>query len=992
MYQRKRDSYQGFSKYVDEINHGNQARETVGGQRSQSLLNGAGMAAAAALRMHQQERQPEARLAPVQAARRANSLRGPSRSNSLRTYVYNPKPSYTVGQPAELHSTRRHSSLTNRHSSGLAYSHTNVKPKPTPRDVYSSDVTSDYDENYDGDVAVTTKTTKVVDPSGRTQSITVETIKTFPDGSTVTNTTAKNISRGGSRVNSLRNNSMLSNGANGYSLTKIDEDLHDFEYNYELDHQKHLHGAQDSGLDHNRNNSLRLNHNQYEPPSTDALRKDDLQYHSDTSSNTNGIGGLHGSDPNKPLRSILKKKNIVKPQDNAMTLAVTPDDPIESPRHPYAMFSGKNSNEGTSENLSPVMDQNKTFTPLKSPESTCRKPTSIASPQSRYEDITSSHSMNSVPNSIKFKDRVETIPYDEPETPNKEDNDRLLYERALKVANERVYGNKDASNISDNTSKSLDRKRSQKQRKVEKIENQGLSGKYKYENHHKDFVGLSLRDNQANHNLTTGELKHSKEPKESKDKGKLMKIMTKDKNKVLEKEKKHAEKEKLKKLEKEKKNSEKERAKILEKEKKNEEKERKSLEKEKKKGSKSPKDHLLPSFQYILKKKSNKDSSHSSSEGEIPVGGALSENSTIISDNVSGAAKSLSENESPKNIRTPSENLAISVSDGPSNEPEQAPKHTPIVTTKVTADEIDGTREEEKHTLDPFAKRDHNQLTNDARDALGLDSATNVRKSAAEQEDGAASNNGAPDATVVESNENYEDMRKRDGSTFGSVDEAKETQNKDLNYITVPQLNEVKSDSEVDPEEDLDEVFVDPEEIQEDASMKSLDPQINSPNLKPEKASSLVDSEPEQKTEEVLDRSPELNSEKITSVDIPDENSDKFLTTNGEDEVASSHNHENFPNTTSTGTKVTDSENQVVQHQDPKEKEINGPDIDATLRSHDAENGRTANDTASSSIHDDSKPIANSDSNLDKHSGSKAKKGKKLKEKLFKYFVNTYDK
>lgn len=906
--------------------------------------------------------------------------------------MYNPKPSYTVGQPADLHLTRRHSSLTNRYSSGLAYGHANVKPKPAPRDIYSPDVTSDYDENYDGDVTITTKTTKVMDPLGRTQSITVETIKTFPDGSTVTNTTAKNISRGGSRVNSLRNNSMLSNGANGYSLTKIDEDLHDFEYNYELDHQNNLHSVPDgSGLDHNRNNLLMLNHNQYEPPSTDALRKDDLQYHSDTSSNTNGIGGLHGSDPNKPLRSILKKKNTVKPEENTTTHAVTPDDPMESPRHPYAMFSGKNSNEGTSENLSPVIDQNKTFTPLKSPESTYRKPTSIASPQSRYEDIVSSHSMNSVPNSIKFKDRVETIPYDEPETPNKEENDRLLYERALKVANERVYGNKDVANASDNASKSLNRKRSQKQRKVEQIENQGLSGEYKYENHHKGFVGLSLRDNQANHNLNTGESRDSKEPRESKDKGKLMKIMTKDKNKVLEKEKKHAEKEKLKRLEKEKKTAEKERAKILEKEKKNEEKEKKNLEKEKKKGLKSPKDHLLPSFQYILKKKPNKDSSHLSSESEVPAGGTLSENSTIVSENVSGAPKSLSENETPKNIQTPSENIATIVSNGPS-EAEQAPKQSPKASDRVVTDEIDGTREEEKHTLDPFAKRDRNQLKNDSRDITDLHSAADVGKSSIKQEEGIVLTNEAPDASIVESNEDHQGMHKTEGPMFGSVGEPEKRQNNDIHHITVPQLNEVKSDSELDPEEDLDEVFVDPEDIQEDASMKLPDPQVNSPSLKQENTSTLAKSEPEQKTEEVLDHSPEINPEKVTSIDIPNENSDTFLTSNGEDEAVSTHTHENVPNVISTGSKVTGLENRVAQHQEAKEKEANGPIIDASPLSRNAEEGKPANDAASSLAYDDSKPIANNGNDLEKHSGLKAKKGKKFKEKLFKYFVNSYDK
>lgn len=940
----------------------------TGSQRSQSILNGAGTAAAAALRMHQQERQPEARLAPVQAARRANSLRGPSRSNSLRTYVYNPKPSYTVGQPG-LPLSRRHSSLTNRYSSDLTYGHPNVRSKPAPKDIHSSDITSNHDEDFGGDVTITTKTTKVMDPLGRTQSITVETIKKFPDGSTVTNTTAKNISRGGSRVNSLRNNSMLSNGANGYSLSKIDEDLQDFEYNYELDHQNNLHSVPDSsGLDYNRNNLLRLNHNQYEPP-VDALRTDDLQYHSDTSSNINGIGGLHGTDSNKPLRSILKKKNAVKAEENTMAHAVTPDNPIESPRHPYPMLSGKNSHEGTSENLSPVMDQSKTFTPLKSPESTYRKPTSIGSPQSRYEDLASSHSMNSVPNSIKFKDRVETIPYDEPGISNKEKNDRLLYEKALKVANERVYGNKDASNVSDNASKSLNRKRSQKQRKVERIENQGLSGEYKYENHHKGFVGLSLRDNQGNHDLDTGESSDPKVPKESKDKSRLMRIMTKDKNKVLEKEKKHAEKEKLKKSEKVKKNSEKERAKILEKEKKN-------PDKEKKKGLKSPKDHLLPSFQYILKKKSNKDSSHLSSEGEVPIGGTLSENNTIVSDNVSGAAKSLSEKENHKNMHTPTDNIPTSVSNDLSEECQYLEQY-PKAGDKVATDEIDGIREEKRHTLDPLAKGDQNQLMNDSRDSVGLYSAADVGKSFTKQEEETVSTKRAPHVSVVESNEDREDITRSQDPTFGSVDKPKNKQNNDnIQHVTIPQLNQVNSDSEADPEEDVDEVFVDPENIPESASMKLPDPQINSPSLKQDKTLTLGDFEPEQKTEVILDRSPEIKPDIVTNIDVPNENSDTFLTTNEGEEAASTHVHEDVPNVTSTGSKVTGLENQVALPQNPNENNINGLVVDA----------------ASSLKYDDSKPIANIDSDMDKHSDLKAKKGKKLKQKLFKYFVNTYDK
>ena len=308
------------------------------------MTQGAGQAAMVALQRHNQQQNlltPRQGAGVKQPVRRANSLTtGSNRSNSMRSYTYHPKPSYTVGQPlgSTNQGARRFNSLNSKSSVGSFHRPGARTTSLTSQNSFvrsrSPPVLYEQDEGEeDGDVTITTKTTKVVDSQGRVLSVTVETIKTFADGSTVTNTTTKNISRNNSRANSLnsqsmlkgnssgKHNSMLSNNAGGsYNLSKIDEDLQDFDYNYELDRdtltQKgnghpHLDNAM-YDLNHDENfhgQGLRLNHGNH-----------GSNYHGDDfgSPELHSYGGgnesIHStglksitSESSKPLKSILKK-------------------------------------------------------------------------------------------------------------------------------------------------------------------------------------------------------------------------------------------------------------------------------------------------------------------------------------------------------------------------------------------------------------------------------------------------------------------------------------------------------------------------------------------------------------------------------------------------------------------------------------------------------------------------------------------------------------
>ncbi|EDK47270.1 hypothetical protein LELG_05451 [Lodderomyces elongisporus NRRL YB-4239] len=138
---------------------------------------------------------------------------------------------------------------------------------------------NDEEEEEEEEFVVTTTTTKVVDAHGRVQSITTKTIKTFPDGSNIVETSTKNISRSNSRNNSLssanyRNNSLTQIPI---SLSKIDEDLQNFDYDYQVDEPE------------SRGNALKLN--------TDEEQRNGENW-------TGGASGINNGNGNGNLDSI----------------------------------------------------------------------------------------------------------------------------------------------------------------------------------------------------------------------------------------------------------------------------------------------------------------------------------------------------------------------------------------------------------------------------------------------------------------------------------------------------------------------------------------------------------------------------------------------------------------------------------------------------------------------------------------------------------------
>ena len=151
----------------------------------------------------------------------------------MRQYTYNPKPSYVPGN-ASIPNARRYNSLTS--ASRVNYN-SNVPTSPLQHQY-----TQIHEENEGADeeeIIITTTTTKVVDSQGRTTSLTTKTVKTLPDGSNIIETTTKNISRTNSRANSLNSGTNYRSGsltrAANINLSKIDEDLQNFEYDYQVD-------------------------------------------------------------------------------------------------------------------------------------------------------------------------------------------------------------------------------------------------------------------------------------------------------------------------------------------------------------------------------------------------------------------------------------------------------------------------------------------------------------------------------------------------------------------------------------------------------------------------------------------------------------------------------------------------------------------------------------------------------------------------------------
>lgn len=455
------------------------------------MTNGAGSAAMAALRLHQNssplvpQSQPQQRQQQQQQHRQSQPRhrpqsqvpQKPARSNSLKTYVYHPKGSYTPGNA----NPRRYSSLN---SSSF------TPPQPVALRRVSSLTSQNlakydskvYEENSEeeGEMVITTQTTKVVDSQGRVLSITTKTIKTLPDGSNIIETTTKNISRGNSRANSMRNNSIIS-GKDQYNLQKIDEDLRDFEYDYELDHNLQPpivsgdHETRDasqleSDMNHNAE-SLNLN---VEPRSNSFVSKKSTD-----------------SSPIRPLKSILKSSR--------------PEFEDEKSQHPYKAL-GSVETQGINNFGSPKAKSQKVASPtVNSPltKSPVLSQGPLLSPTSKYDDLRSNASVTASNNSIKFDDKVETIPiYQTDFKPKKQMTDADMYNKALAVATEKILGSSQRSNSlksADQSSGDVQSRNSKERHKLEKkleiLGHSGVNDNYVYENHHKDFSSHSMRDN-----------------------------------------------------------------------------------------------------------------------------------------------------------------------------------------------------------------------------------------------------------------------------------------------------------------------------------------------------------------------------------------------------------------------------------------------------------------------------------------------------------------
>ena len=406
-------------------------------------MTSAGQAAAMALRLHsspQKSQQPQQRTAAQTQYTRAQSLTS-GRSNSMRQYTYNPKPSYVPGS-ASIPNARRYNSLNS--ASRVNYN-SNVPTSPLQHQY-----TQIHEENEgadEGEIVITTTTTKVVDSQGRTTSLTTKTVKTLPDGSNIIETTTKNISRTNSRANSLNSATNYRTGslthAAHINLSKIDEDLQNFEYDYQIDNP---------ALD-NPETKLMLNL----PDNSDQQTPKELGspfLGADHPNSTVRSDSLNSQGQPKPLRSILKNShapNVV-------------EKPVSSPKLPLVAATATAAAAATTTSVtsSPqgdtrrqVVESDDSFKSSisKAPIS----PVSLQSPNKpRFSQV-----LGSPPSSIRFNEKVQTIPvYHENSNTRtrsqrskvstasapvktKQQVDADMYAAAMKAAMKKVYGDRD---------------------------------------------------------------------------------------------------------------------------------------------------------------------------------------------------------------------------------------------------------------------------------------------------------------------------------------------------------------------------------------------------------------------------------------------------------------------------------------------------------------------------------------------------------------------
>lgn len=348
----------------------------------------------------------------------SNGGGGQNRTNSLRTYSYHPGASYVAGQPLQKSTPappsprvipRRYNSLTNatKRLNSLSSQNSNLRR-------HSIDELGPELIGEDEEVTITTQTTEVVDALGRTQSITTRTIKQLPDGSNIIETTTKSVSRGGSRTSSLRADSLMGGRQNANTnLTIIDEDLQDFDYNYQLDNPKLAAAV-----------PLVLNHNHQEPPTNSLsnpissppilspklvppppILKDSPQQQQIIERSSSLV--LNGS--NKPLKLIMKHR--LQDAESEPDYADARDSfaPSTSP--------GAINKEEFSPPPPPAVIQHPYKSLSNSPTSPLlpsKKVAAVQDSQARNNHWGSSHetaSQLSGSNSIKFNEVVETIAY-----------------------------------------------------------------------------------------------------------------------------------------------------------------------------------------------------------------------------------------------------------------------------------------------------------------------------------------------------------------------------------------------------------------------------------------------------------------------------------------------------------------------------------------------------------------------------------------------------
>ncbi|OBA23716.1 hypothetical protein METBIDRAFT_81129 [Metschnikowia bicuspidata var. bicuspidata NRRL YB-4993] len=508
---RKSHEYQGFAKYADEYNLAAPSPAAERLQRAQSLSS-ASQAAAAALQLHQKtpvsSAPKPARPGTYRPSPRSNSLGGYGRTALMNLYTYTPQASYSTG-PLRLAQAPRTLSLR---SNSLSNS-VRLGPRRSfvPRSVFPEE---DEEAATDADLVVTTKTTKVLDAQGRTCSITTETVRQMADGLNIIETKTTNISRSNSRANSLQAPPQEPPLANAYSLNKIDEDLQDFDYTY-LDHAPPRANRAD---DLTASPRSRLAENAPREPPHVSPERQDLR-----------AGSMTSTQSSRRPKSILKSSSSAVNAAAAVAASVAPDTG-NGAMHTGPAFDASASPEHRRQHM--------------------RSASLRLQPAPKLEPTHRLNSMASGGTSIKFLDKVETIPYtyteNYQEIANEEkykkeqalQNNLDLYNKAMQVATEKVYGSprSDGARIPDTAEHDIpkpeeiqlfaEKKSAKKLKSDEKrsrVEASGVSKNYVYTNHHTDFPVRSLRN--------TGDDHHTSRKERAKE----------EKRRFKEEEKRHAE-------------------------------------------------------------------------------------------------------------------------------------------------------------------------------------------------------------------------------------------------------------------------------------------------------------------------------------------------------------------------------------------------------------------------------------------------------------------